>query len=105
MSVRELNEWAEFYEIEPFGIESEWMGHAIVASTVANASRDPKKKPQPFKPSDFMPETSRSRVSKLHSKTMDPRRVKADLIAAFGGRIKTKGGGGGKIKNKRGKGT
>ncbi len=54
LSSRELSEWMVFYELEPFGIEAEYLGHAITASTVANAMRDPKKHGA-FTVEDFMP--------------------------------------------------
>lgn len=43
-----------YYQLEPFGSEAEFLGHAITASTVANVNRDPKKG-KAFKPEDFMP--------------------------------------------------
>jgi hypothetical protein len=43
-----------FYQLEPFGSEAEYLGHAITASTVANVNRDPKKH-ETFRPEDFMP--------------------------------------------------
>ncbi len=43
-----------FYAMEPFGIEAEYLGHAITASTVANAMHDPKKHGA-FTVEDFMP--------------------------------------------------
>ena len=39
MSSYELSEWMAFYLLEPFGIEAEYVGHAITASTVANMNR------------------------------------------------------------------
>ena len=44
-----------FFSIEPFGTEVDFLGHAITASTIANANRDPKKG-KAYKPGDFMPE-------------------------------------------------
>lgn len=44
-----------FYQLEPFGPERGDLQAAIVASTVANASRDTKKRRNPFEPSEFMP--------------------------------------------------
>jgi len=52
-SSRELTEWMIFYETEPFGYEIEMLGHAIVASTIANLAR--KKGTKAFKPEDFIP--------------------------------------------------
>ena len=53
MDSRELTEWAAFYTLEPFGGDTEYIGHAITASTVANANRGKNKKAA--KVEDFMP--------------------------------------------------
>ena len=45
-----------FYELEPFGPERNDVGAGIVASTIANVNRDPKKRKKPFSPSDFVPQ-------------------------------------------------
>ncbi len=42
-----------FSGVEPFGSEAGYLGHAIVAQTVANVNRPRGKKP--FKTKDFMP--------------------------------------------------
>jgi len=44
--------------VEPFGEDRADFRSAIVASTVANAFRDPKKR-KPYKPDDFMPKFGR----------------------------------------------
>lgn len=55
MSSRELSEWMAYATLEPFGEERADLRAGIIASTIANANRDPKHKPKPFAPSDFMP--------------------------------------------------
>ena len=55
MSSLEFAEWLEFGEIEPWGEERADVRSAIVASTVANANRDPKARKKPFTVADFMP--------------------------------------------------
>lgn len=52
MSSAELTEWIAFYGLEPFGGDTEYIGHAITAATVANVNRGKKK---PAKVEDFMP--------------------------------------------------
>lgn len=52
---RELTEWAAFYALEPWGTDADDMRAGIVASTIANVNRDPKKQRRPFQPSDFIP--------------------------------------------------
>jgi hypothetical protein len=53
MSSAELTEWIAFANLEPFGSEAGYLGHAIVASTIANVNRGKNKKA--YKPEDFMP--------------------------------------------------
>lgn len=43
-----------YYQIEPFGGEAQFLGHAITASTVYNMLRDPRKT-KAAKPEDFIP--------------------------------------------------
>lgn len=54
MSSAELTEWMAFANIEPFGAESEYLGSAIVAATVANVNRNPKRG-KAFEVKDFLP--------------------------------------------------
>ena len=44
-----------YFTLEPFG--DEWLRTALIASVIANANRDAKAKPEPFKPEDFMPKS------------------------------------------------
>jgi hypothetical protein len=60
ISSQELSEWMAFYQFEPFGEERDDLRAGIVASTVANANRDPKKG-RALKPQDFMPQFDRER--------------------------------------------
>jgi len=53
ISSRELTEWMAFSQLEPFGAEAGYVGHAITASTVANVNREKSKKA--YEVSDFMP--------------------------------------------------
>jgi hypothetical protein len=52
---RQLHEWLSFGNLEGFGEKRADMRMGIVASLVANVNRDPKRKPSPFKPTDFIP--------------------------------------------------
>lgn len=52
---REFSEWMAYAEIEPFGEERADLRSGIIAATVANANRNPKKRRRPFKPIDFVP--------------------------------------------------
>jgi len=53
MSSREIAEWMAFSQLEPFGSEANYVGHAIVAATMANIHR--KKGKKAYEISDFMP--------------------------------------------------
>jgi hypothetical protein len=86
MSARELAEWIDFYQEEPFGSEPDFWRAGMVASVIANAQRDPKRKPEAFTPTDFMP------VSKSQQKTKDaqPETLRDKFFRVFGGRIQFK---------------
>mgnify|MGYP000940748974 FL=1 len=75
MSSRELSEWMAYYNIEPFGEERADLRSGIVASTIANVNRDPKKG-QPFKPTDFMP------LSEMAEEDEEPEAQEPEVIAA-----------------------
>ena len=53
MDSRELAEWLAFYNLEPFGGDTQYIGHAITAATVVNVHRD--KNTKPAKAEDFLP--------------------------------------------------
>jgi hypothetical protein len=55
IGARQLHEWLSFWNLEGFGEKRADMRMGIVASLVANINRDPKRKPAPFKPADFIP--------------------------------------------------
>lgn len=52
---RELSEWMAFYSLEPWGTEVDDHRHGVVAATIANVYRDPKKRRQPYEAGDFFP--------------------------------------------------
>lgn len=53
---KELTEWMAFYQLEPWGADVDDWRAGMIASTVANVHRDPKKRREPFSPQDFMPQ-------------------------------------------------
>lgn len=53
ISSREISEWMAFGQLEPFGAETGFLGHAITASTVANVNRG--KGQKAYEAKDFMP--------------------------------------------------
>lgn len=55
LTSRELLDWMAFWRLEPWGAEIESWRAGMIAATIANANRDPKRQRKPFEPSDFMP--------------------------------------------------
>jgi hypothetical protein len=62
ISSRELAEWQAYFRLEPFGEERADLRAAIIAATVANTARDPKRRRRPFRPEEFMPRFGRERL-------------------------------------------
>lgn len=75
-------EWVAFSKLEPFGSEAAFLRAGIVASTIANANRNPKKRSRPYTPKDFMPKFGeRPRVQSQEEQL----RIVEMLNEAFGG--------------------
>ena len=53
ISGRELTEWMAFSQLEPFGSDAEYAGHAITAATIANVHGG--KGQKAYTMDDFMP--------------------------------------------------
>lgn len=47
-------EWMAFYQVDPFGGVRGDVQAGIIASTIANVNRDPKKRRKPYGVQDFM---------------------------------------------------
>lgn len=56
--------WSHYAGLEPFGEERADLRAGIVASVIANANRDRKKRPRPYEPTDFMPKFGKAQSSK-----------------------------------------
>jgi len=83
---QELSEWRAFYNLEPFGANAEFLGHAITASTFANIHRGKRKKP--FTTEDFMPKFERKQQT---NQTVEQQvEFAAMMTAALGGQDKRK---------------
>jgi len=79
---RELTEWMAFFELEPWGSEIEDYRFGVVASTIANVNRDPKKRSKPYEPTDFFP----SREEKIEEYDLEANGAKwREFISAFKG--------------------
>ena len=79
-SSKELTQWMIFYQLEPFGTQANFLGHAITASTVANANRG--KNQQAYEAEDFMP---KFKVDKEQS-TEEMIAFASYMTAALGGK-------------------
>lgn len=90
MRPSQLGEWLALYLIDPWGAERGDLQAAIVAKTIANVNRDPKKRPAPYRNRDFMaylePEPPPSSAE-----------LEKRLLAAFGQKVDPK-----KIRKKKG---
>lgn len=53
---KEFLRWMAFNRLEPFGQQAEDIRFARLMALIANANRDPKRKPTPFSADDFMPD-------------------------------------------------
>jgi hypothetical protein len=80
VSSKELTRWMIFSQLEPFGSEAYFLGHAVTASTFANANR--KKGRKPFKLKDFMPTFGR----KKEQSVKDMIGMAAHITQAMGGK-------------------
>lgn len=79
MSSREFTEWMAYAALEPFGEERADLRSAQIAALIANANRDPKKKPTPFKPAEFM----LFRDQEKEAPTSEEMRDKFDALTRF----------------------
>jgi hypothetical protein len=91
---RELAEWQAYFRLEPFGEARADLRAGIIASTVANVHRDPRRRPLTTR--DFMPafDESDAPASPPGARAHDWRAAKAMLEAAFPPTLAKRGGGG-----------
>ena len=83
VSSRELSEWMAYAKIEPFGEMRADLRAGIIASTVANTARDPKKRRRPFQPREFMPRFERQQRTQTWQEQLH---IVEMMNVAFGGR-------------------
>ena len=65
-----IAEWQEYEKLEPFGAWRDNWHMAVLASLLANIHRDPKKRPEPVSPSEFMYVDSETRKENEDAKTV-----------------------------------
>jgi len=91
MSSAEFTEWQAFERLEgPLGPERWDWRFAMIASTVANTNRDPKKRRQEYRPDEFIPDWAGS--SGVRKPQLHPLEV-ADKARAFFHSLAEKRGG------------
>lgn len=91
MDSREFAEWMAFAQLEPLGDRrGDWQA-ALVAATVANTSRDPKKRKEPFSPEEFLLDWAPEKREPERQTWQEQLRVVQMLNVAFGGRDLRKG--------------
>lgn len=83
----ELTEWFAYYTLEPFGELIADQRHGIATSVLANINRDPRRKKDAYKPSDFIYWHEANRI-KENPLPQDPEaRAEAMITAMFGGNV------------------
>ena len=60
ISSREITEWMAFGQLEPFGAEAGYIGHAITSKTIADVNRG--KNQKAYSVSDFMPKRGKKKL-------------------------------------------
>lgn len=78
ISSRELSEWMAYAQLEPWGEMRADLRAGIVASTMANTARDPKKRKKPFAPEEFMPQFDKE------PQTPEEQKAHMETLAALG---------------------
>jgi hypothetical protein len=81
LSSSQLAEWLAYFQLEPFGEERDDLRMGIVASTIANVNRSPKRK-KPYEPRDFMPQFDEDEDDPEEAAL----RLMAQMKAALGGK-------------------
>ncbi len=70
LSARELREWEAYAKLEPFGPWRDNLHSATIAHIVANANRDPKRRPRPYTIQDFFYIDPESRRAQIEAQTL-----------------------------------
>jgi len=79
-----------YADLEPFGEEAAYWRAGMLAATMANLERNPKKRPKPFEPADFMPDpVEPDKPPASPAERYAAFRAKADsAMFAMGGRLR-----------------
>ena len=83
MSSLQLAEWLAFFQLEPWGEERADLRAGIIASTIANVNRSPKRK-KAYEPKEFMPQFD----AEPEDAETTAMRLMAQMQAALSGRTR-----------------
>lgn len=86
ISSRELTEWLAYNEIEPIGEGRADLRAGIIASTMAEIHRDPKKRQKPFEAAEFMPDFDRAGAADDEQTPEQQLTIVEMINMAFGGK-------------------
>lgn len=86
LTARELVEYEELYALDPWGEDRADLRMGILAATLVNINRDPRKG-KPARPVEFMPYIDRDELKKS-----DEARLAATIKGVLGARAVRKGG-------------
>jgi len=85
LTARQLEEWIEYADLEPFGEERADLRAGMVAAVVANVYRDPKARPKPYRPIDFMPLVNEQPKARTPEEQLSVARM---MTAMLGGTVR-----------------
>lgn len=81
---QELTEWMAYDLIDPIGEARADVRAGMVAATIANTNRDPKSRPEPFVPADFIPRWDERLVAQERDAAEQAAQAKgAELVASI----------------------
>lgn len=86
ISSKELTEWRAYAALEPFGEARADLRAGIVARTVAEVHRDPKRRKRPFEVKEFMPRFEETAGEDVEQTPEQQLALVEMLNAAFGGK-------------------
>ena len=84
ISSAEFTKWIAYSRVEHFGTGMDDLRMGTLCATIANVSRDPKKKPKPYQPIDFITWMDRPEVKKPRPSGSSRERAKFTALTVFG---------------------
>jgi hypothetical protein len=83
----QLREWAEFFQLEPWGAEMEWYRTGTIAAMIGNTAPNRRRNAKTFAAKDFVPDFQ-PRRSRTKSGKPNTKALRASFMETFGHRIK-----------------